>query len=154
MANLAQAVNVLQAVVLTEEEKMLLTPTYQVMKMYAVHQDAQLIPLSFVSPQYIYKNEALPAVSASASKDKDGKVHISLVNIDSKKAHEVEIDVAALGLKNVSGQILASGKLQDYNSFDNPNKVQIKPFNDAKLNDGKLQLSFPPFSVIVLEGSK
>ena len=152
MANLAQAVNVLQAVVLTDEEKMLLTPTYHVMRMYAVHQDAQLIPLSFVSPQYIYKNEALPAISASASKDESGKVHISVVNIDSKKAHSVEVDVSALGVKSVTGEILASGKLQDHNTFDNPNKVQPKKFDGAKLSGGKLTLSVPPFSVIVLEG--
>lgn len=153
MANLAQAVNVLQAVVLTEEEKILLTPTYHVMKMYAVHQDAQLVPLSFVSPQYIYQNEALPAISASASKDKNGKVHLSLVNIDSKKTHSVEIDVAALGSKNVTAELLTSEKLQDHNTFENPNKVQTKKFDHVTLKNGKLELSIPPFSVIVLEAS-
>lgn len=153
MANLAQAVNVLQAVVLTDEEKMLLTPTYHVMRMYAVHQDAQLIPLDFVSPQYIHQNEALPAVSASASKAQDGKTHFSLVNIDSKNAHSVEIDVSDLGLNTVTGEILKSAKLQDHNTFDNPNKVKPGSFKEAKLEGGKLQLSIPPFSVVVLEAS-
>lgn len=154
MANIAQAVNVLQAVVLTDEEKMLLTPTYHVMRMYAVHHDAQLIPLQFVSPLFIHNNQSLPAVSASASKDDAGKVHVSLVNIDSKKAHTVELDVTALNLKKVSGEILSSGKLQDHNTFENPEKVKAKKFDKAKLSNGKIEVEIPPFSVIVLEGTK
>jgi len=150
MANLAQAVNVLQAVVLTDEEKMLLTPTYHVMRMYNVHQDARLIPLSFDSPEYTFNDESLPAVSASASIDDNNTVHCSLVNIDAKKIQSIEIDVSSLKLKTVSGEILTSGKLQDHNTFDNPNKVQAKSFNEAVLNNGKLQLSIPPFSVVVI----
>jgi len=150
MANLAQAVNVLQAVVLTDEEKMLLTPTYHVMRMYNVHQDARLIPLSFDSPEYTFNDESLPAVSASASIDDNNNVHFSLVNIDAKKIQSIEIDVSSLKLKTVSGEILTSGKLQDHNTFDNPNKVQAKSFNEAVLNNGKLQLSIPPFSVVVI----
>ncbi len=154
MANLAQAVNVLQAVILTEEEKMLLTPTYHVMRMYNVHHDATLIPIEFDSPEYTFKDQSLPAVSASASMDADGKVHFSLVNIDAKKTQTIELDVAALNLKSVSGELLASAKLQDHNTFDNPNKVQPKAFKGAKLANGKLQLELPPFSVIVLEATK
>ncbi|MDZ4331253.1 MAG: alpha-L-arabinofuranosidase C-terminal domain-containing protein, partial [Flavobacterium sp.] len=112
MANLAQTVNVLQAVILTENEKMLLTPTYHVMKMYTVHHDAQLLPMTINSPSYTYNGEKLPALSASASKDKNGLIHISLVNIDSKKDHKIEIDMQELGIKNVTGTILASPKLQ------------------------------------------
>ena len=150
-ANIAQAINVLQAVILTDEEKLILTPTYHVFKMYNVHHDAQLIPLSFESPLYIYKNKVLPAVSASASKDKNGMVHFSLVNIDSKKTQTIELDVTGLNLKNISGEILTSNKLQDHNSFDNPDKIQTKKFDGAKLINGKLQLEIPPFSVIVLK---
>jgi alpha-N-arabinofuranosidase len=154
MANIAQAINVLQAVILTDEEKMLLTPTYHVFRMYNVHHDATLIPLSFVSPLYIHNNESLPAISASASEDKDGKVHISLVNIDSQNAHQISLDVSKLGLKSVSGEILSSAKLQDHNTFDEPNKVQPGNFRGATLSNGKLDLNIPPFSVIVLEGTK
>lgn len=152
MANLAQTVNVLQAAILTKDEKMLLTPTYHVMKMYAVHQDSKLLPLSFESPKYTYKGETLSAISASASKDKNGLVHISLVNIDSKKENEVEIDLNALGIKNVTGEILKSDKLQDHNTFDNPTKVKPVAFDGFKLKKGKLKLTLPPFSVVVLEG--
>lgn len=108
MANLAQAVNVLQAVILTDGEKMLLTPTYWVMQMYKVHQDATLIPLNLEGENYVMDGEELPAISASASKAKDGKVHISLVNIDSENAHEVSIDLSEMTLSDLSARILTS----------------------------------------------
>ena len=85
MANLAQVVNVLQAVILTDKEKMILTPTYHVMNMYKAHQDAQLLPVSFENTAYSWGDEKLPALSISASLDKNGSVHISLANIDAKK---------------------------------------------------------------------
>ncbi|MHA6247232.1 alpha-N-arabinofuranosidase [Pontibacter sp. CAU 1760] len=151
MANLAQAINVLQAVILTDEEKMLLTPTYHVMEMYNVHQDASYLPLTIKSESYTMGNEKLPAISGSASKDKAGLTHVSLVNIDAKKAQEVEINIAGAKYKNVSGRILSSKKLQDYNSFDNPNIITPKAFKDAKLKGDKLTVKLPPFSVVVLE---
>ncbi|HEX9151755.1 MAG TPA: alpha-L-arabinofuranosidase C-terminal domain-containing protein, partial [Flavobacterium sp.] len=128
MANLAQCVNVLQAVILTDKAKMIVTPTYHVMQMYSVHQDAKLIPIEINSPLYTYNGETLPALSASVSKDKNGLVHISLVNIDTKKENKIEIDIKELGIKNVSGSLLASSKLQDFNSFDNPTKIQPTTF--------------------------
>ncbi|ULC58020.1 alpha-N-arabinofuranosidase [Flaviramulus sp. BrNp1-15] len=151
MANLAQTVNVLQAVILTEGEKMLLTPTYHVMKMYTVHHDAKLLPLSFTSPSYEFNNESLPAISASASKDKDGVVHISLVNIDSSKENTLEIDCSNLDIKDFTGSILTSKNLQDHNTFDNPTKIQTTTFKDFKFKKGKLKIILPPFSVVILE---
>lgn len=150
MANLAQAVNVLQAVILTDEEKLILTPTYHVMRMYKVHQDAQLIPLRFVSPQYIHDNQAIPAISASASRDNAGSTHFSLVNIDAGKSHSIEIDVSALRLNEVGGDILQADNLDAHNTFDESDKVKPKAFNGARLRNGKLSLTIPPFSVIVL----
>ena len=152
MANLAQTVNVLQAVILTEGEKMLLTPTYHVLKMYASHQDAKLLPITFQSSLYTYNNETLPAVSASASKDKNGLVHISIVNIDSKKENKIEIDIAKLGVKNFTGTILTSSKLQDHNTFDNPNKINTTTFKTFQNKKGKLEITLPPFSVVMMEG--
>lgn len=152
MANLAQCVNVLQAVILTDKAKMILTPTYHVMQMYSVHQDAKLLPITINSPLYTYNGETLPALSASASKDKNGLVHISLVNIDSKKENKIEIDIKELGIKNISGTILASSKLQDHNTFDNPTKIQPAVFKGFEIKKGKLEIIIPPFSVIVLEG--
>ena len=151
MANLAQTINVLQAVILTEGTEMILTPTYHVMKMYNVHQDAQLLPVSFQSPQYKLGEEELPAISVSASRDSTGNVHISLVNIDARNTHPITLDLTEGSFKNVSGQILKSEKLQDHNSFDDPSKITPARFQDAKLRKNKLTLDIPPSSVIVLE---
>lgn len=151
VANLAQTINVLQAVILTKDEKLILTPTYHVMEMYNVHQDATLIPLSLKSPDYVHGKEKLPAVSASASTDKNGATHISLVNIDATKSQEVVIDVARLKAKGVTGRILTSGKLQDNNSFEAPDKVKPASFSGASLKNNTLTVKLPPFSVVVLE---
>jgi alpha-N-arabinofuranosidase len=152
MANLAQTVNVLQAVILTQGDKMLLTPTYHVMKMYNVHQDAQLIPIEFNAPSYTFNNKSLPALSASASKDKYGTIHISLVNIDAKKENTIEMDIKELGVQNIKGTILHSTQLQDHNTFEKPNTINPKVFNQFKIINNKLYVTIPPFSVIVLEG--
>lgn len=151
MANLAQTINVLQAVILTDEEKMLLTPTYHVMEMYKVHQDATLLPLEVESEDYVLGGEKLPAISASASKDKNGVTHISLVNIHSSKDQEVSIDIEGAKYKNVTGRILASKSMQDHNTFDNPEKVKPTNFKGAKLKGNTLNVKLPPFSVVVLE---
>lgn len=152
MANLAQCVNVLQAVILTDKAKMITTPTYSVMKMYSVHQDAQLLPVTFQSPLYTFNGQTLPAISASASKDKNGAIHISLVNVDAKNTNKIEIDIKDLGVKNFTGAILTSAKLQDYNSFENPNKIVPTIFKGFENKKGKLEITIPPFSVVVLEG--
>lgn len=151
MANLAQAINVLQAVILTDEEKLILTPTYHVMEMYNVHHDARLLPLKIKTNDYTFNNEKLPAVSASASVDKSGVAHLSLVNIDARKAQEVSITLSGLKFKTVTGRILASEKMSDHNTFDAPAKVQPQVFKDAKVENGLLKVKLPPVSVVVLE---
>ena len=130
---------------------MILTPTYHVMEMYNVHQGATALPLSIKSNDYAFGNEKLAAVSGSASKDKSGAVHISLTNIDAKSPQEISIDIDGSNFKSLSGRILKSGKLQDYNSFENPNKISPAPFKDAKLKGDKLTVKLPAFSVVVLE---
>ena len=151
MANLAQIVNVLQAVILTKEEKLILTPTYHVMEMYNVHQDATLLPLTVTTNNYQFGNDKLPAVSASASKDKSGLTHISLVNIDANKAHDIAITINGAAYKTVTGRILTSDKLQNYNSFENPDKIKPAGFTGASLSSSALRVKIPPFSVVVLE---
>lgn len=151
MANLAQTINVLQAVILTNEEKMLLTPTYHVMEMYNVHQDAKLIPITVKSEDYVLGNEKLPAVSASASVDSLGRTHISLVNIDAKKSQQVAIDIKGVKAGSLTGRILTSDKLQQYNSFESPNKITPAVFKEADIKGHMLNVKLPPFSVVVLE---
>lgn len=151
MANLAQIVNVLQAVILTKEEKLVLTPTYHVMEMYNVHQNAVLLPIQVVSKQYQLGGKSLTAISASASKDKNGIIHISVVNIDPHQSQEVQIDLGEIKCNAVTGRILTAGKIQDYNSFDQPNKITPTAFTNAKIQTNQLKLTLPPFSVVVLE---
>ena len=151
MANLAQCVNVLQAVILTNEKKIILTPTFHVMEMYNVHQDAAMIPLDISSNDYVLNDKKLKAISASASKDTNGVVHISLVNIDAKNKQDVTIDITGLPAKTLTGRILHSDKLQDYDSFDNPGKIKPVSFNEAKISNNTVSVTMPAFSVIVLE---
>ena len=151
MANLAQAVNVLQSVILTSGDTMVLTPTYYVMEMYSVHQDATLIPVDIHSNDYTLGDEKLAAVSVSASKDKNGITHVSLVNIDAHKEQEVMLDTHDQAYKSISGRILTSAKLQDYNSFRHPGIIRPAAFNGARLKNNTVSLKLPPFSVVVLE---
>ena len=151
MANLAQTVNVLQAVVLTDEEKMILTPTYWVFYMYKVHQNATLLPISFTSNKYKQGNREIDAVSVSASKDENGKIHITLVNADLKNEQKIDTQLLGTKAKRVNGQILTTDKIDDHNSFDNPSKVMVKDFNGASLSDGNLSITLPPSTVVMLE---
>jgi len=152
MANLAQTVNVLQAVILTEGEKMLLTPTYHVMRMYKVHHDATMIPIAIDNVPYRYGDAELPAISASASRDANGLVHATLTNIDANRAHTVRLNgLKIASAKNVTGEILRSDKLQDHNTFDRPDKVKPAAFSDFRIDKGELVATLPPFSVVALE---
>jgi alpha-L-arabinofuranosidase len=151
MANLAQIVNVLQSVILTNEEKIILTPTYHVMEMYNVHQDAFLVPVQLISNDFVMGEDRIQAVSVSASKNRSGKMHISLTNIDNHNNQEVEIGLNGYRVSKVSGRILTSAKVQDQNTFDNPKNVVPKSFDNVTLSGDNLAVNMPPHSVIVLE---
>jgi alpha-N-arabinofuranosidase len=151
MTNIAQTVNVLQAVILTEKDKMLLTPTYWVYYLYKVHQDATLLPISFTSEKYELNGKKIDAVSVSASKDASGKIHITLVNIDPNKEQSIQTELRGAETKNVSGQLLTSAKINDYNTFEKSNTVSVKDFKDAKLSKNTLSVKLPAKSVVMLE---
>ena len=150
MANLAQIINVLQAVILTNKEKMILTPTYHVLEMYNVHQDATLLGLKIATNDYVFNGQKLPAVSASASKDSTGVIHISLVNIDPNKTQTVSLNLNVEKVNSVTGRVLASKKVQDYNSFDEPEKIKPADFKGFILNKKSLSVTLLPASVVVL----
>lgn len=151
MANLAQTVNVLQAVILTDKEKIILTPTYHVMEMYNVHHDAVMLPITVQTDSYVVGDEKVDAVSCSASKDKSGSIHVSLVNVDINRPHEVNLDLQGVKVNSIKGRILTSEKVQDHNTFDNPDKISPKTFNTFLQNENNLKVTIPPFSVVVLE---
>ena len=150
MANLAQIVNVLQSVILTNKQKIVLTPTYHVMEMYNVHQDATMIPVNLNSMYYLEGNDSLPAISISASRDQKGEIHVSLVNIDPKKTNAVRIQLQGPTLKLDNGRILKSSAIQDHNSFEEPDKISPQAFSGAAVNGNEIRLTMPPASVVVL----
>ncbi|GHT75116.1 alpha-N-arabinofuranosidase [Bacteroidia bacterium] len=143
MTNIAQVVNVLQSMILTKDDQMLLTPTYFVFKMYKVHQDALYIPLEL----------SIPLVSASASQ-KEGKIHLSLVNADLEKEQNITIHLSDLKTNQVTGQILTAKTVNDHNTFEHPNEIKITDFKGAKINKSELSVKLPAKSIIVLEISE
>lgn len=152
MANIAQLVNVLQALFLTEGDQMLLTPTYHVFDMYKVHQEATMLPVDIKTPKYSRVSRSIDAVSASASKDSNGKVHVSLVNIDPSKPIEISCDVR--GLKNgrfISANIITGDKIDSHNTFEKPNQVILKDFKDASFKNGTLTVKVPAKSLVTIE---
>nr|CAA76421.2 alpha-L-arabinofuranosidase [Thermobacillus xylanilyticus] len=151
MANIAQLVNVLQSVILTEGERMLLTPTYHVFNMFKVHQDAELLD-TWESVERTGPEGELPKVSVSASRAADGKIHISLCNLDFETGASVDIELRGLnGGVSATGTTLTSGRIDGHNTFDEPERVKPAPFRDFKLEGGHLNASLPPMSVTVLE---
>jgi len=151
MANIAQTVNVLQAIILTDKEKMLLTPTYHVFELFKPHQGATALRVDLVSPDYAFEKEKLPAVSASASRDAAGKVHLSLVNTDPKNPITLTCAIAGHEAKSVTGRILTADAMNAHNTFTAPEAVKPATFTGATLAQGSLTVALPAKSVVILE---
>jgi alpha-L-arabinofuranosidase len=151
MANIAQVVNVLQSVILTDGAKMVLTPTYHVFDLYKVHQDAVLLPITLASEEYSLDGKSIPAVSATASVDAHGVVHISLVNVNPEKQISVRCTVNTIAAKTITGKILTSAHMQDHNTFDHPENVTIREFTPFTTEGNVLRVDLPSKSVVVLE---
>ena len=151
MANIAQLVNVLQAMILTQGDKMLLTPTYHVFEMYTVHQDAVHLPLTLDAGTYERDGQSIPAVSAAASRDAQGRIHISMTNLDPSLPRTVETEVRGVHVAQVSGRILTASVITAHNTFDQPDAVVPTTFRGASLAGDKMRVELPPHSVIVLD---
>ncbi|QSF46477.1 alpha-N-arabinofuranosidase [Paenibacillus tianjinensis] len=153
MANIAQTINVLQAVILTEGEKMILTPTYHVFNMYKVHQDAELLDLALESGTYSFEGREIPEVSASASVNSEGVIHVSLCNLNHAAAAKLPLELRGLAgqAAEVTGTTLAGTTVDAHNTFSEPEAVVPQPFTAFQLEDGVLSLELPPMSVTVLE---
>jgi alpha-L-arabinofuranosidase len=154
VANLAQIVNVLQSVILTKDDKMVLTPTYHVFRMFRVHQEAKLLNIDLRCEDYSYGKNSIPAISASASVDKDGKIHISLANLNPNKSVTVSCPLVGEIIKKATGEILTSAQMNSFNSFENPDAVKPAVFSGFTLKEGLLTINMPSKSVIVLELTK
>jgi alpha-N-arabinofuranosidase len=151
MANIAQMVNVLQAMILTQGDKMLLTPTYHVFEMFTVHHDAVLLPITLDAGRYVYGDRTMPALSATASRDKAGRMHLTLTNVDPSQARIVNVSVRGQTVSSVSGRILTSDQMNAHNTFEQPNAVRPAAFDGARLTGETLTVQLPAKSVVVLE---
>ena len=166
MANIAQVVNVLQSMILTDQKgtgHMVLTPTYHVFQMYTPFQEATYLPIDVesqtiqVSKAYFKEKAAkeegtrpLPLISASAAKTKDGSIIVSLTNVSLDKDQTIDITLEGCTAKQIAGRILTSKNVADYNDFQNPSKVAPVEFKDAKLKKGILTVKLPAKSIVVL----
>jgi alpha-N-arabinofuranosidase len=151
-ANIAQMVNVLQSMILTRGSQMILTPTYHVFEMYTVHQDAVMLPLTVVeAPRYVFGADSVPAVSVSASRDKRGVIHLTMTNLDANQPRAVVAELRGAQASGVTGRVLTAPAITSYNSFEQPDVVRPAPFTGAQVAGGRITVTLPPRSVVVLE---
>jgi alpha-N-arabinofuranosidase len=153
MANLAQTVNVLQALILTEEagSGLILTPTYHVFEMYRVHQGATLLPVDIACRSVTQDSRAIPTISASASRDGEGNVHLSLCNLHPGQAVPVSCELRGVDTQSVAGRVLTADSIDAHNTFDQPGRVRPAAFDGATHTPGSLEIDLPPRSVVVLK---
>jgi alpha-N-arabinofuranosidase len=149
MANIAQTINVLQSVILTEGPRMILTPTYHAFDMYKVHHDAVKLPV------YVESEAAggVPAVSASASMNDEGRIHLSMTNIDPTHEQELKVELRGVTLSPstaLSGKVITSPNMQDHNTFEEGNKVSLVNYLRAALSGTALKVVLPPKSLSTL----
>ena len=152
MANIAQIVNVLQAMILTKGSQMVLTPTYHVFRMFNVHQEAAFVPADYDCDKRVSASgRVMDDFSACVSRDASGALHVSLANPSLDKAVTVELSFEQLKPKTVSGEILHADKVNAYNDFGKAPAVAPAPFTGAKIIGRTVKLTLPAASVVVLE---
>ncbi len=149
MANIAQMINVLQAMILTDKKKMVLTPTYQVFKMYVPFQDSTFIPVAFDAGNYIQGDVTLPRVDAIGAKSADGKLLVSITNLDAEKPAMIAARMTGTPAKSASAETLTGPAVDTVNTFDAPNAVVPKPAA-VKVQNGEISLTVEPKSVTVI----
>lgn len=150
MTNVAQMVNVLQAMILTSKDKLVLTPTYHAFKLYTPFQDATSLPARIENnPVYKVGATEMPELSATAARGKDGKLYIGLVNANANQPAELTLQVGAGAPKSVRGQLLTAAAMDAQNELGKPAQVTPQPF-DATAADGRLTLKLPAKSIVVV----
>jgi alpha-N-arabinofuranosidase len=150
MANIAQTVNVLQSVILTDGDRMLRTPTYHVYEMYKVHQDAEWLPVDLTSAEYSHHGESISQISASASRDERGVVHISLCNLHPENPGTIQCQLEDIQISRATGRILTATAMNAHNTFDNPDYVKPVSFQGFHVDGEGLHVELPAKSVVVL----
>lgn len=150
MANIAQTINVLQAMILTDGPKMILTPTYHVFEMYTVHHDARLLPVEIMCGNYAFDGDGIPEVSVSASRDKQGRVNVTLCNLNPNEPVKLEATVGGFTPSKISGRVLTAPQINSHNTFEKPEMVKPANFGDCQLRGGGFSATLPSKSVVVL----
>jgi alpha-L-arabinofuranosidase len=150
MANIAQMVNVIQSMILTEGSSMLLTPTYHVYRLYAPFQNATLVPVTFDQGEYREGELKLPRVDAIAARDAQGKLWLAVTNLDTRRAFTTAVDINDIHADSAVGDVLTASRVNAVNTFDHPDNVAPRPIR-ADIRDGRVVLSLPPNSVAVLQ---
>ena len=149
MANIAQMVNVLQAMILTDGPKMVLTPTYHAFKMYVPFQDAAFVPVAFEAGRYTHGSITLPRIDAIAAKDAAGTLWLSFTNVDPTMPAEIVATLTGITPRSASGETLTGSAMDSVNTFDAPNAVAPKPAQ-VTLEGNRLSLTLAPKSVTVI----
>ena len=154
MCNIAQVVNVLQSMILTDQKgtgHMVLTPTYHVFEMYRPFQEATFLPTTLTTGSVnTIEGKPVPLLSASAARTKDGDIVVALANTSLTEQQTLDITLEGVKAKSVEGRILTSKDAQDYNSFENPSVVAPRAFKDASLKNGVLSVKLPAKSIVVV----
>ena len=151
MANIAQLVNVLQALILTEGEKMILTPTFHVFDMYKIHQDAELLAIDYKNVDYTYNGEKIPQISTSASVDSNDRVHITICNLNHKEDISVNLEIRGQLLKDIKGSVLTNSKINAHNTFDEPEAIKPDKLQGISIDGNAVSLKIPAKSIVLLE---
>jgi alpha-N-arabinofuranosidase len=149
MSAIAQMVNVLQAMILTEGKRMILTPTYHVFEMYIPFQDATSLPAEIETPEYRRGDQSMPAVDVSAARGSDGRIHVAFVNLDPHRDATVSTTISGVRARGASGQLLTAKQMDAHNTFDAPNTIKPEPF-EARRTRNALVVEIPPKAVIVV----
>ena len=149
MANIAQMINVLQAMILTDKEKMVVTPTYYVYRMYVPFQDATFVPVDFDPGSFHRDGITLPRVDVLAARDASGKLWLEITNLDPEKPVDIDADITGMMIKSAKGETLTAPAVDSVNTFTAPNTVVPKPIS-ASVKGGRLTLTVEPKSVTVL----
>jgi len=148
-ANIAQMVNVLQAMILTDGPKMILTPTYHVFRLYVPFQDAAILPVKYAAGSYSVGDFNLPRVDVIAARTQDGKIAVAITNVDAGQPATVEVDLGKVSARSASGETLAAQKVDSVNTFDSPKTVVPKSIT-VPVEAGRMTLTVAPASVTVL----
>jgi alpha-N-arabinofuranosidase len=150
MANLAQMVNVLQSLVLTDGEKLLLTPTYHVFDLYQAHQAATLLPAQVTAPDYELRDIRVPSLSASASRAADGSTTVTVVNLDPERDARIELRIEGGEVGSATGRVVTAGRMDARPQFGQPDPLAPVPLRGARVQHGTVSFTAPSKSVVAL----